>query len=45
MRRQAVVSSMLHSIGYDAAHRSLEIEFASGGTVYEYLDVPANEHR
>ena len=44
MRRQAVTSSMLNSIGYDAAHRSLEIEFVSG-TVYEYLDVPANEHR
>ena len=34
MRRQAVASSKLHAIGYEAAHRSLEIEF-TGGTVYE----------
>ncbi len=39
MRRRSVESSAVESVGYDAAHRMLEVEFA-GGAVYRYLDVP-----
>jgi hypothetical protein len=43
MRRQAVVSSNLASVGYDAATQTLEIEFHHGG-VYQYFDVPQAAH-
>jgi hypothetical protein len=39
MRRQAVVSSTLSSVGYDAKSQTLEIEF-HGGSVYQYSGVP-----
>jgi hypothetical protein len=38
MRRQAVESTTVRSIGYDARRKVLEIEFQSG-TVYQYFDV------
>ncbi|MEP0825705.1 MAG: KTSC domain-containing protein [Nitrososphaera sp.] len=38
MERQAVQSSNIRSIGYDATTRTLEIEFSSGG-VYQYYSV------
>lgn len=40
MRRSAVRSSVIRSVGYDGKDKVLEIEFRSG-TVYRYLDVPA----
>jgi hypothetical protein len=39
MNRQAVSSSNIASIGYDADSQTLEIEFLNGG-VYQYFDVP-----
>ncbi|MCW7537280.1 KTSC domain-containing protein [Aquabacterium sp. A7-Y] len=39
MHRHPVASSSLRSIGYDAVHRTLEVEFVTG-RVYRYLDVP-----
>jgi hypothetical protein len=39
MKRTRVKSSGVNSIGYDAAKRALEVEFA-GGRVYRYQDVP-----
>jgi hypothetical protein len=41
MKRQAVESSNLASVGYDAENSILEIQFNHGG-VYQYLDVPEN---
>lgn len=43
MRRQAVESSAIVSVGYEPDTRTLEIEFV-GGSVYSYFDVPATEH-
>lgn len=39
MRRLSVESRAVESVGYDAARRTLEVEYAGGG-VYRYLDVP-----
>lgn len=39
MNRQAVTSSNIASIGYDASSQTLEVEFLNGG-VYQYFDVP-----
>ncbi len=39
MKRISVISSAINSISYDAETEILEIEF-SGGTAYEYYDVP-----
>jgi hypothetical protein len=44
MERKPVDSSMLISVGYDPTEQLLELEFA-GGRVYQYLEVPATEHR
>ena len=44
MRREPVTSSVLRSVGYDAATAELEIEFASGD-VYRYYAVPPRVHR
>lgn len=38
MKRTAVESSNLASVGYDEESKTLEIQFHSGG-VYEYYDV------
>ena len=40
MRRTAVDSTTMRSVGYDSAQQILEVEFTSGA-VYQYLDVPA----
>lgn len=40
MKRTAVTSSGLASIGYSRALGTLEVEFKHGA-VYQYLDVPA----
>ncbi|MER2514392.1 MAG: KTSC domain-containing protein [Nitrosomonas ureae] len=39
MERQAVASSNLRSVGYDAESAILEIQFHHGG-VYQYVAVP-----
>ena len=44
MNRQAVTSSNIASIGYDADSQTLEIEFLNGG-VYQYFDVPQHVHQ
>lgn len=43
MRREAVHSSTMKSVGYERKSRVLEIEFWSGA-VYQYLDVPKAVH-
>ncbi len=40
MRRTAVDSTTMRSVGYDSAQQILEVEFTSGA-VYQYLEVPA----
>lgn len=44
MQRTAVKSSNVEAVGFDPASRILEVQF-KGGAVYQYLDVPAEEHR
>ena len=44
MKRHAVDSSLLRSVGYDAELCVLEIELAPG-RVYRYYQVPARVHR
>jgi hypothetical protein len=39
MDRRPVRSSNIHSVGYDLASRTLEVEFHSGG-LYRYSGVP-----
>gem|GEM_PF-2719742 len=43
MKRIAVNSSVLASIGYQTSKKLLEIEFNSGG-IYDYLGVPRSEY-
>lgn len=43
MKRVAVQSSNLASVGYDPAADTLEIEFRHGG-VYQYYGVPKEVH-
>lgn len=40
MRRAAVDSTTMRSVGYDSGQQILEIEFTSGA-IYQYLEVPA----
>ena len=44
MRRQAVSSESIASIGYTAPRRELDIEFRQSGDVYRYFGVSAVEH-
>jgi KTSC domain-containing protein len=44
MKRTSVDSSMMASVGYNAAQRVLEIEFQTGDT-YQYFDVPLAVYR
>jgi hypothetical protein len=39
MNRISVSSSNLASVGYDASHGILEIEFLNG-SIYQYLNIP-----
>ena len=39
MKRESVKSSMISSVGYQAATKTLEIEFNSGA-VWQYADFP-----
>ena len=40
MERQYVNSSMITSIGYDSDTSTLEVEFKSNGTIWDYPDFP-----
>lgn len=42
MYRRPVESAAVVSVGYDKTQRILEVE-VDGGTVYQYLEVPARE--
>jgi hypothetical protein len=44
MKRARIDSTSLESVGYEAASKTLEVEF-SGGAVYQYLEVPEAELR
>ena len=44
MKRVAVDSTSIASIGYEARRCELEIEFRHSGDVYRYFDVPSKEH-
>jgi hypothetical protein len=44
MDHTPVASSVIASIGYDAAEKTLEVTFHSGRT-YQYLGVPAYTHQ
>jgi hypothetical protein len=39
MKREAVESTTMRSVGYEPANKVLEIEFESG-VVYQYFEVP-----
>jgi hypothetical protein len=43
MRREAVDSTTVKSVGYESKRQVLEIEFQSGA-VYQYLNVPKAVH-
>lgn len=40
MDRQPVNSSMITSIGYDSVNGTLEIEFKSDSSIWNYFDYP-----
>jgi hypothetical protein len=42
MHRRPVESAAVVSVGYDKTQRILEVE-VDGGTIYQYLEVPARE--
>lgn len=44
MERTSVSSSNIAEIGYDDSRRILEVLFKNG-TVYQYFDVPPQEHQ
>jgi hypothetical protein len=43
MERQPVKSSNIHSIGYELATRTLEVEYNAGG-IYQYLNLSERLH-
>lgn len=43
MKREAVTSSNIAAIGYDATKQELEVEFTSGG-IYRYTGVSQEQH-
>lgn len=45
MKRVAVDSTSIASIGYDPGKHTLEIEFRESGDVYVYFEVPEEVHR
>lgn len=44
MQRVSVDSSSIAGIGYAREQQVLELEFRQSGEVYQYFDVPAEEH-
>lgn len=45
MKRIKVVSQMIESVGYDEPNETLEVEFASNHSLYQYIKVPAYVYR
>lgn len=45
MDRRVVTSSNIHSVGYDSATLTLEIQFRKTGDIYQYFGVPVHIHR
>jgi hypothetical protein len=39
-----VKSSNVHSVGYNPATQSMDVQFKGGGKVYRYSDVPSAVH-
>ena len=44
MERQTIDSSLASSVGYEPLTSTLEIEFKSNGSVWQYFDVPESEY-
>jgi len=44
MKRVAVDSTSIASIGYEPRRRELEVEFRQSGEVYRYFDVSSEEY-
>ena len=44
MERQLVSSSNLHSVGYDPATSTLQVQF-NNGRIYDYFEVPDSIHK
>ena len=44
MKRTPVTSSLIASVGYDAAQETIEVEFQNG-RIYQYFDVEESEMR
>lgn len=44
MQRESIDSSVIASMGYDAAKQVLELEFREDGRIYDYLAVPPEEY-
>ena len=44
MKRVAVDSTSIASIGYEPRRRELEVEFRQSGGVYRYFDVSSEEY-
>ena len=44
MKRVPVDSISIASIGYAPERQVLELEFRESGEIYQYFDVPAEEH-
>lgn len=44
MKREAVDSETIASIGYEPRRRELDLEFRESGDVYRYFQVSAEEH-
>ena len=44
MKRVAVDSTSIASIGYEPRRRELEVEFRQSGGVYRYFDVPSEKY-
>lgn len=45
MKRKPVKSSQIKSVGYNANSNTLEIEFANGGTVYQYANFSPDDFK
>jgi hypothetical protein len=45
MRREAVESETIASIGYEPRRHELDVEFRESGDVYRYFQVLAEEYR
>lgn len=44
MEMKLVVSSNMHSVGYDPESSTLIVKFKAEGPIFDYADVPAAEH-